>query len=198
MIHPETELVVIAASIGRGVRASALLPRGTVVWIRDRFDAVLSPQQVAELPRPYRQTVQRWGYRDSGGRWILCADHARFVNHSCAPNLRSLGEDAQIAVRDIAPGEEITCDYAECNYHVAECHCGEAVCRGAIDPADLSRYIDAWDAEIGAALDNAAQLPQPLLPFVREPMRMEAWLSGLVAPPSVAALQLRDRLRSWG
>jgi hypothetical protein len=191
VIHPSTELVMVGPS-DRGVRAAETLPRGTIVWIRDRFDTVLSPQQVGDLPAPYRGVVQRWGYRDAAGSWILCADHARFVNHACAPNLRSLGEDVQIAVRDIAAGDEITCDYAECNVSMPSCRCGHPDCRGAISPRDLETHAAVWDREICAALEGAARLPQPLLPFIREPLLVDAWLSNLVPPPGVVALALRS------
>jgi hypothetical protein len=58
-----------------------------------------------------------YGYVDARlNRFILCCDNARFINHSAAPNLVTdhardrYGVD--IAHADIAPGEEITIDYA--------------------------------------------------------------------------------------
>ena len=66
---------------------------------------------------------------------------ARFLNHSCDPNLRqfsvwvdnvslSLPRIAFFAIRDIAPGEELTFDYkyAEGGRNLA-CHCGAKNCR---------------------------------------------------------------------
>ena len=51
------------------------------------------------------------------GKGVLCADDARFMNHSDRPNTHS-GTDERgyvttIASRDIRAGEEITCDYYE-------------------------------------------------------------------------------------
>ena len=66
---------------------------------------------------------------------------ARFLNHTCDPNLRqfsvwvdnvslSLPRIAFFAIRDIAPGEELTFDYkyAEGGRNLA-CHCGAKNCR---------------------------------------------------------------------
>jgi hypothetical protein len=60
------------------------------------------------------------------------------VNHSCQPNCETDQIDDRvwiIALRDIAPGEELTYDY---NIYDAEpgedspCHCGAKSCRGTM------------------------------------------------------------------
>ncbi len=63
-----------------------------------------------------REGLTHYGYVDLRlGRLILCSDDARFMNHSERANTASdtsadpYGVD--IAVRDIAPGEELTTDY---------------------------------------------------------------------------------------
>ena len=68
---------------------------------------------------------------------------ARFINHSCAPNCEAVDEKSRIyieAIRDIAPGEELTYDYAyerdgsedEAWEKVYMCKCGAPTCRGTI------------------------------------------------------------------
>ena len=68
---------------------------------------------------------------------------ARFINHSCAPNCEAVDERSRIyieAIRDIAPGEELTYDYAyerdgtedETWEKVYVCKCGAPTCRGTI------------------------------------------------------------------
>jgi SET domain-containing protein len=57
-----------------------------------------------------------YGYIDPRlGRYILCCDDARFLNHSDTPNLRpdfTLDRHGvDVAACDIAPGEELTVDY---------------------------------------------------------------------------------------
>ena len=66
---------------------------------------------------------------------------ARFLNHSCAPNLRqysvwvdtpslALPRIAFFATRNIAPLEELTFDYKyEEGGRTLECHCGAPNCR---------------------------------------------------------------------
>lgn len=62
---------------------------------------------------------------------------ARFINHSCAPNSEAeLDEDRIwiIALRDIAPGEEITFNYGYDleDYREHPCRCGAPRCVGYI------------------------------------------------------------------
>ena len=62
---------------------------------------------------------------------------ARRVNHSCAPNCEAQSDGRRIwlvALRDLAPGEELTYDYgfplADARLH--PCRCGAAECAGFI------------------------------------------------------------------
>jgi SET domain-containing protein len=64
------------------------------------------------------------------------ADVLRFVNHSCAPNsfLRiNQGRVEFYALRDVAPGEELTADYGE-SHHGGRlrCRCGAERCAGRL------------------------------------------------------------------
>jgi hypothetical protein len=68
---------------------------------------------------------------------------SRWINHSCEPNCESEERDGRIfivALRDIAPGEELNYDYglvlderytAKLKAEYA-CHCGSAHCRGTM------------------------------------------------------------------
>lgn len=63
-------------------------------------------------------------------------DPLRFTNHSCAPNavLRIRQGRVEIyAMRDIAPGEELTVDYGE-SHHEGRlaCRCGAPRCAGRL------------------------------------------------------------------
>jgi uncharacterized protein len=62
---------------------------------------------------------------------------ARFINHSCAPNAEAVLEDDRIwivALRNIAPGEEITFNYGYDldDYRAHPCRCGALNCVGYI------------------------------------------------------------------
>ncbi|MBI4836307.1 MAG: SET domain-containing protein-lysine N-methyltransferase [Candidatus Abawacabacteria bacterium] len=59
-------------------------------------------------------------------------------NHSCSPNTGLSGSIVIVAMRDIAPGEELAFDYAisETFFSSFECHCGSSNCRKVITSTD--------------------------------------------------------------
>ena len=70
-------------------------------------------------------------------RWSIDAsrggDATAFINHSCEPNCFSRvtrGHMLFFALRDIAPGEEITLDYTPSQHPGRRCTCGAPKCRG--------------------------------------------------------------------
>jgi histone-lysine N-methyltransferase SETD1 len=72
-------------------------------------------------------------------KWSIDAsrggDATAYINHSCAPNCFSRvmrGHMLFFALRDIAPGEEITLDYTPSQHPGRPCRCGAANCRGVI------------------------------------------------------------------
>ena len=93
MIHPYTELGFANPQIGLGVFATRVIPKGTITWVRDRLDQALTPAAIAQLPTAYHDIILKYSFIDGGGRFVLCWDHARFVNHSCNPTCRSAGYD---------------------------------------------------------------------------------------------------------
>ncbi len=189
MIHPDTELFDAGPSHGLGVRATAPIPAGTITWTLCALDRVMSPAAVSRLPRTYRPFVQHFAYRDHEGYYVLCWDAGRYVNHSCHANSRGLGQWSQVAVRDIAAGEELTCDYGECNLdEPMACACGWRGCRGEARAEDLLRLADDWDREVFRAVSRARGVKQPLEPYFRHGAGMTAILEGRVPPPSVRAL----------
>jgi hypothetical protein len=67
---------------------------------------------------------------------------ADYVNHSCDPNAGLSGQIALIALRPIAPDEEICFDYATCDgsiYDEFECACNSPHCRGQVTANDWAR-----------------------------------------------------------
>lgn len=64
---------------------------------------------------------------------------ADFVRHSCEPNCGMHGNTVVVALRDIAPGEQVTFDLAMANgsdFDEFECQCGTASCRGKVTGGD--------------------------------------------------------------
>jgi hypothetical protein len=53
MVHPDTELRFVGAPIGFGVVATRLIPRGTITWVRDRFDQSFSVAHATALPQAF-------------------------------------------------------------------------------------------------------------------------------------------------
>mmetsp|Transcript_6168 Transcript_6168/g.15365 ORF Transcript_6168/g.15365 Transcript_6168/m.15365 type:complete len:139 (-) Transcript_6168:382-798(-) len=74
-------------------------------------------------------------------RHILMELPARFLNHSCDPNVgvgprvNEAGSYDFVALCDIGAGEEVRFDYETTEYEVgafSDCHCGAINCRGSI------------------------------------------------------------------
>ena len=103
---------------GFGVFAAGPIVKGTPVWrFAPGLDMEFEAGILDTLPAHVRTFFSHYGYLDRNvGRIILCFDDARFVNHSGSPNvatdyaLDAYGVD--VALRDIARGEELTMDYA--------------------------------------------------------------------------------------
>ena len=61
-----------------------------------------------------------------------------YTNHSCDPNLAIQGQIVLVAMRDVAPDEELTIDWATTDDgdHEMRCRCGSAHCRGTVTGKD--------------------------------------------------------------
>lgn len=96
---------------GVGVFTPDAIPAGTRVWeFTPGVDCELTDAELAACPERFRQWLERYCYLDERGVYVLCGDNARFMNHADEPNCDDRGT-ATVTLRDIAPGEELTCDY---------------------------------------------------------------------------------------
>ncbi len=163
MLHPDTELRFINEQIGYGVVATRRIPRGTITWAMDKLDRVFSPEEVAAMDDIQRQIIDRYTFRDKRGNYILCWDHARFVNHSFHANCISTAYDFELAVRDIEPGEELTDDYGYLNIDQPfEAVPEKGTRRRLVMPDDLLRYHRQWDRKLEGAFSMLDRVEQPL------------------------------------
>lgn len=179
MIHPATELRRVGARIGYGVFATAPIPSGTVTWVHDPFDQRFTVDAAEQLAPVLRVALDRYAYRDLDGAYLLCWDHARFNNHSCRPACRTIG-DFDLAVRDIAAGDELTIEYATINVpEELACECGQPDCRRVIKRGDADQFGAAWDAEIRQAATQSASVAQPLTALFAESPTLSAMLTEL-------------------
>ncbi|MGB5081280.1 MAG: SET domain-containing protein-lysine N-methyltransferase [Burkholderiales bacterium] len=127
---------------GKGVFAAIFIPRGTrIVEYRGRR------MSEAEADRKYDDTDPHTFLFLLDGEIVIDANHegnsARWINHGCDPNCEPVEEKGRLfieAIRDIAPGTELTYDY---NLIVGErhtpalkrryaCGCGARKCRGTM------------------------------------------------------------------
>jgi SET domain-containing protein len=169
--RPEADVEVRASPIeGLGLFAARPFKAG------ERIRRVKVVREVT-AEAPLREELgERWDHCDyPDGRVVLLGFPDRHTNHSCDPSAWVLyaGEGAWlVARRDLAPGDEITCDY---NINVAggtswPCHCGARRCRGVTTgdffllPPDVQReyrpllaewFVRRHEAEV-TALDAKA------------------------------------------
>ena len=68
-------------------------------------------------------------------------DSMLYTNHSCDPNLAIQGQIVLVAMRDVAPDEELTIDWATTDDgdHEMRCRYGSAHCRGTVTGKDWMR-----------------------------------------------------------
>jgi hypothetical protein len=162
MIHPHTELRFISDEIGFGVVATKFIPKGTITWVLDKFDREFTPKAFLEFDKPYQDILDFYAYRNASGNYILCWDHARFVNHSFNSNCLTTAYDFEIAIRDIQPGEQLTDDYGYLNIEVPFKPIDEGTRRRIVYPDDTLRYHKVWDKKIASVFPLIEQLDQPL------------------------------------
>ncbi len=185
MIHPDTELRFINDEVGYGVFAVRPIPRGTLIWTLCLFDRIFPPAEAAGLPPVYQEILRKYAYVDLHANFVLCWDAGRYVNHSCDPAMLGVDLGFEITVRDLQPGDEVTCEYGSLNLvSTLACRCQSPDCRGTISGDDAYLHWQEWDQKVARALQDAADLPQPLLAFARDPRPFTAIVAGQKDVPS--------------
>lgn len=148
---PLQGLAVVASAIhGYGVVATRPFKAGETVCFGDGvlYDADADFDDTYALILPGEDAG-----RNEPIFWDL-VDQTRWFNHSCEPNTEVCSRwDPErksvaawwVALRDIAPGEEITYDYAFVADVAEPCACRAPSCRGLIvdpDPTELAKLPD--------------------------------------------------------
>ena len=167
MIHPDTELQKVNDTVGYGVFATRLIPKGTILYVKDPLEIEVTPEQFAVMNPQYQTVVDWFSYVDERGFHIVSWDIAKYVNHHCDSNSIGTGYGFEIATRDIAANEEITDEYGIFNLsEPLKCCCDSANCRGIISDNDWDIYGHIWDKRAKDALNCFKQVPQPLIEFM--------------------------------
>ena len=130
---------------GTGVRSLVGVAEGTEVL---RFEGPIVPW--VDVP----EAEVRYVLMDASGGWVIPEPPARYINHSCEPNLRFTAHRGAQVTHPVRAGEELTIGYDLLEpfdmdrrrqhpdwYFWDErwsfdCLCGTASCRGRID-----RYV---------------------------------------------------------
>lgn len=168
MIHPDTELRHINRTKGRGVFATRFIPKGTVTYVKDALEIEIGPGDPRLEDADYRQIIETYAFVDPDGIHVLSWDHAKYVNHCCQCNTMSTGYGFEIAIRDIAPSEEMTDEYGLFNFdYDMELECSKSPCRKCVSGGDVDRYHQDWDRFVKGALRRFNRVDQPLRKFIK-------------------------------
>lgn len=174
MIHPKTKLRFINQTVGYGVFATAFIPEGTIVYVKDSLELVVSPTDYLLHGPEMQEVIEKYSYIDEKGNRIISWDFAKYVNHCCNCNTISTGYGFEIAIRDIQKGEQITDEYGIFNLEKPmELVCGQPNCRKVIQPEDFDTYYRDWDAKIQQSIVKLFDVEQPLIPFIEPDTRKE-------------------------
>ncbi len=130
---------------GRGVFALRRIRKGTriIEYLGERISHRVADERYDDHDENDNHTflfsVDRGLVIDAG----VDGNDARFINHSCEPNCESVIEQRRVfidALRDIAPGEELSYDYQIGRERgdppnvdeIYACRCGSKECRGTM------------------------------------------------------------------
>jgi hypothetical protein len=130
---------------GRGGFATRRIPRGTriVEYTGERITHAEADARYDDARGPRHHTFLFTVDRETVVDAAVGGNAARFINHSCEPNCRPVIEGGRVYIvvaRDIAPGEELSYDYAytreggtdEQREERYSCGCGARRCRGTM------------------------------------------------------------------
>ncbi len=148
---------------GKGLFATGRIPRGTLIdHYCDRCKVVCTRQDLEVMSPGEQDKVLEHTFATESGDVVLDCSIGRYMNHSCNANVLEHEGGFDIAVRDILPGEEVTCDYRQF-YDPCEgftCHCGQATCWGHVhcrEPHPEALELE-WSTKLEAA-SRAIKLP---------------------------------------
>lgn len=195
MMHPDTEVRFINEIIGYGVVAKKFIPKGTIAWVQDPLDRVLTGGEVERMHPHVQEQVDKYSFRNNKGEFVLCWDLAKYVNHSFNANCLSSAYDFEVAVRDIQPGEQLTDDYGYLNISEPFKAVDEGTGRDTVYPDDLLKYHEEWDRQLQDAFENFEQVEQPLKHLISSNVleKLKAKLSQNEPLDSILNLYYREK-----
>lgn len=135
-LNPKLEERAVPEKGGFGVFARQAVPAGEVLLL---WHGVVLPLEVMQsLPNVFQYRC----VQVEEGLYLVpvrANEPSDSVNHSCNPNAGVRGQMVLVALRDIAPEEEVCFDYAMTDgnaYDEFDCQCGAPNCRGRVTGDD--------------------------------------------------------------
>jgi SET domain-containing protein len=114
---------------GTGLFARRAFKAGEIV-LRWKLDVRIQANELPSLPI----AEHKYLHPLAEDTFVILQPPERFVNHSCINNTRAR-DFADVAIREIECGEEITSDYSSDGAsRTFSCSCGAETCRGTINP----------------------------------------------------------------
>jgi uncharacterized protein len=100
---------------GFGIYAKEAILKGTCVWqFHEKLDIKFTPAEFEALPESVKEEVEWHMYEpEVGGSFYYEATMGKYMNHSREPSVDFSDVGYGHATRDIAAGEELTCDYRQ-------------------------------------------------------------------------------------
>jgi len=113
------EIKFINETIGSGIFSTHFIKAGTLLWTPTLVQKY-SPNEVIEMVKSMTKCNAHVWIRQAfvlhDQQNFLCVnitDYGRFMNHSSNPSCGYASESVtSVALRDILPGDEMTCDYS--------------------------------------------------------------------------------------
>ncbi|MGM9943930.1 MAG: SET domain-containing protein [Lysinibacillus sp.] len=169
MMHPDTEVRHVSEIIGVGVFATKLIPKGTIVWIMDELDMILTEEYIESLDDLRKEYLYKYSYLDTDGVYVHHWDHAKYMNHSFNANCVDTAYDFLLAARDIQAGEQLTADYGAVGEDEEfECVPEEGTTRTQVTANDYLIYYSEWDRMAIEAFKFFNIVEQPLKHLISE------------------------------
>ena len=149
-LHPDVHSAPSEIA-GTGLVATAPIAVGAEVA---RFGGrVLTGAELVDLRATGDARVDAVAVDDDRHLVLPTGTELRFANHSCEPSAGWAGGYALVALRPLAPGDEVTHDYATSiadPSYLLRCHCGTYRCRQMVEGTDWRipqlrrRYAGLW------------------------------------------------------
>ncbi|WP_280483894.1 SET domain-containing protein [Nocardia farcinica] len=166
MMHPAIHAAVSGIA-GVGVVAMAHIPAGSVIWGPCPKCRVWTTQEQNRVPEAILLWIHEYGYSLNDGSVLVPCGGAHLMNHSCQSSVLDFGLNVGVAVQDMEPGDEVTCDYRTFAFDrpwQLHCNCGSTNCAGFIEIAGDGRYPNElrtmWKNRMREALDRMAVVSQ--------------------------------------